>query len=185
MTARFYAFTLPLVSITPSVLLLASPFHHFASDSTADTKLLHRSASPIRNAALLYMSFPQRHFALHFPCARLFSFPQLSSTMPLRNIPSQRLNVSMLRFPLTTHDWSMPLQLNSEPCLNSAPVYFAISSQFISEASRSLLCHFVTAPLHCGLYYSTPIRCRTINAAALILSAITSFGFALTIPFLA
>ena len=137
----------------PSPPLFFSWHHHSITS--------HLIAPPIQNYSLapLRLAYPQRHFALHFPCARLFPFPQLSSTMPLRNIPSQRLNVSMLRFPLTTHDWSMPLQLNSEPCLNSAPVYFAISSQFISEASRSLLCHIPTALFHCGLYYSTPIRC--------------------------
>jgi hypothetical protein len=55
MTARFYAFALPLVSITPSVLLLASPFHHFAPDSTTDTKLL-------RNVTLLCISLAHGSF---------------------------------------------------------------------------------------------------------------------------
>lgn len=40
----------------------------------------------------------------------------------------------------------------------------------------------------CGLYYATPYQryhYRTINAAALLLSAIAPLVFALTIPFLA
>ena len=82
--------------------------------------------------------------------------------MPLRNIPSQRLNVSMLRFSLTTHDWSMPWQVISEPCLNRSPVYFAISSQFISETSRSLLCRSPTL-----LNLATPLRTILCNSDTL------------------
>jgi len=55
------------------------------------------------------------------------------------------------------------------------------------EQRPGLLRHFLTTQFHCGLFYATPYqryRYRTINAAALILSAIAPLVFTLAEQYL-